>query len=82
MSKQIRQQIENYQRDLQILQRKYDTSKGKLDLIKSNLEKEFGISSEEEAEILLEKKEKELSIKNKLLQKMIEDFRQKYLCRA
>ncbi len=82
MSKQIRQQIENYQRDLQILQRKYDTSKGKLDLIKSNLEKEFGISSEEEAEILLEKKEKELSIKNKLLQKMIEDFRQEYLCRA
>ena len=82
MSKQIRQQIENYQRDLQILQRKYDTSKGKLDLIKSNLKKEFGISSEEEAEILLEKKEKELSIKNKLLQKMIEDFRQEYLCRA
>jgi len=58
MSKQIRQQIENYQRDLQILQRKYDTSKGKLDLIKSNLEKNLELVQKKKQKYYLKKRKK------------------------
>lgn len=79
MSVQIRRKIEDFQQELQNLQRQYDASKAKLDLTKANLKKEFGVYSEKEALAFYKQLNKDLTDKESKLNKLIDAFERNYL---
>lgn len=77
--KNIREQIEAFQKELNDIQRDYDRSKGRYQSYIEGLKKSFGVKTLAEAKALLREKKEELEKNEKKLSKMINDFEREYL---
>ncbi len=77
--KNIREQIEAFQKELNDIQRDYDRSKGRYQNYIEGLKKSFGVKTLAEAKSLLKEKEEQLEKSEKKLSKMINDFEREYL---
>jgi len=80
--KNIREQIEVLQKELNDIQRDYDRAKGRYQSYIEGLKKSFGVKTLAEAKVLLKEKKEELEKNEKKLSKAIDDFEREYLYEA
>jgi len=77
--KNIREQIETFQKETNDIQRDYDRAKGRYQSYIEGLQKSFGVKTLAEAKTLLKEKKEELEKSEKKLSKAIDDFEREYL---
>ena len=77
--KNIREQIEAFQKEINDIQRDYDRAKGRYQSYIESLQKSFGVKTLAEAKTLLKEKKEELEKSEKKLSKAIDDFEREYL---
>jgi hypothetical protein len=80
--KNIREQIEVFQKELNDIQRNYDRAKGRYQSYIEGLKKSFEVKTLAEAKILLKEKKEELEKNEKKLSKAVDDFEREYLYEA